>query len=157
MFSAAGCARVRTYIQSGNVVFEASAKIAGALPGVVERAIATGFGLRVPVLLRTAEELGAVVRENPFLAKSAEPEGLHVAFLSAEPTAARVAALDHGRSLPDEMAVLGREVYLRLPNGVARTKLTNAYLDSALAATSTVRNWRTVEKLAQMSSGDADA
>jgi uncharacterized protein (DUF1697 family) len=153
MFSAAGCGGVRTYIQSGNVVFEASAKVAGALPGAVGRAIEAGFGYRVPVILRTADELGAVVRSNPFLAKGGEPEVLHVAFLSAEPGPARVAALDHGRSPPDEMAVLGREVYLRLPNGAARTKLTNAYFDSTLAATSTVRNWRTVEKLAEMAKG----
>ena len=153
MFTAAGCAAVRTYIQSGNVVFEASPAVAGALPGEVGRAIEAGFGHRVPVILRTAEELGAVLRGNPFLAAGAVPDALHVAFLSAEPLPARVAALDPGRSPPDELVVRGREIYLRLPNGVARTRLTNAYLDATLAATTTVRSWRTVEKLVELASG----
>jgi uncharacterized protein (DUF1697 family) len=153
MFSAAGGAAVRTYIQSGNVVFEASTAAAGALPGKVERAIEAGFGYRVPVILRSAEDLGAVLRENPFLAGGADPGVLHVAFLSAEPLPARVAALDPARSPPDDFLVRGREIYLRCPNGYGNTKLTNAYFDAKLGATSTVRNWRTVEKLVDMAKG----
>jgi len=63
-----------------------------------------------------------------------------------------VAGLDPGRSPPDEFVVRGREIYLRFPGGVARSKLTNAYFDSKLATTSTVRNWRTVLKLLDLSS-----
>jgi uncharacterized protein (DUF1697 family) len=153
MFTAAGCSGVRTYIQSGNVVFEAPAAVAGAVSGEVGRAIEAGFGYRIPVILRTAEELGAVLRNNPFLAAGADPQTLHVTFLSAEPLPARVAALDPGRSPPDELVVQGREIYLRCPNGYGNTKLTNAYFDAKLAATTTVRNWQTVEKLAEMAKG----
>ncbi len=150
MFTAAGGHEVRTLIQSGNVVFEADAKAAGALPGKVGRAIEAGFGYRIPVIVRTAVELGAVLRGNPFLAGGADPEVLHVVFVSAEPLAARVAALDPHRSPPDELAVRGSEIYLKCPTGFARTRFTNAYLDATFAATTTVRNWRTVEKLAAM-------
>jgi len=61
-----------------------------------------------------------------------------------------VAALDPKRSPGDSFKVHGREIYLCLPNGVARTKLTNDYFDRALATTSTLRNWRTVMKLVEM-------
>jgi uncharacterized protein (DUF1697 family) len=75
---------------------------------------------------------------------------LHVAFLAATPGPSKIAALDPNRSPPDEFAVHGREIYLRLPNGVARTKLTNAHFDSKLGTTSTLRNWRTVVKLVDL-------
>jgi len=66
------------------------------------------------------------------------------------PAVRRVAGLDPERSPPDELAVRGREVYLRLPNGVARTRITNAWLDTELGTTSTLRNWRTVLALVGM-------
>jgi len=61
-----------------------------------------------------------------------------------------IALLEAKRSAPDEFVVKGREIYLRLPNGVARTKLTNDAFDRTLATTSTVRNWRTVQKLVEL-------
>ena len=156
MFIGAGCAGVQTYIQSGNVVFEAPAAIADAVPGRIERAIADRFGYRIPVVMRTAGDLAAVVQDNPFLAGGlaggADPATLHVVFLAGEPDAARLAALDPDRSPPDEMRARGRHLYLRCPEGFARTRITSAYLDATLATTTTVRNWRTVEKLAALAS-----
>jgi uncharacterized protein (DUF1697 family) len=151
MFSSAGCAGVETYIQSGNVVFDAPKAIAEAVPGQVERAIAERFGYRIPVVVRTAGELATITRANPFLTEGADPAVLHVVFLAGAPAASRVAALDPQRSPPDELVVRGREIYLRCPNGIARTRITNAYLDATLATTTTLRNWRTVEKLAELS------
>lgn len=150
MFEAAGCREVRTYIQSGNVVFRASKAVASRARRSVEAAIAKRLGKDVPVILRTVAEMREAVRENPFATPNTDAKSLHVAFLAARPSASRVKALDTDRSPPDELAVHGSEVYLRLPNGVARTKLTNAYLDGRLATTSTVRNWRTVQKLLEM-------
>jgi uncharacterized protein (DUF1697 family) len=147
MFVAAGCADVETYIQSGNVVCRARPAVAKKLPAAVATAILKRSGYRVPVVLRTADELRDVARGNPFLTAGGDPDTLHVAFLAGTPKAGGVAALDPRRSPPDEFVVRGREIYLRLPNGVARSKLTNAYFDKALATTSTVRNWRTVLKL----------
>ncbi len=147
VFAAEGCAEVRTYIQSGNVLFLAPAARAGGLAGAVEGAIAARFGFRVPVVIRTASDLARVARGNPFLAAGADPATLHVAFLAGPPAPARVAALDPRRSPPDAFAVRGREVYLHFPNGVARSRITNAWLDAALRTTSTVRNWRTVLEL----------
>jgi len=150
VFTSVGCADVQVYIQSGNVVFLATERLAPQVAAHVYEEIATKFGLHVPVVTRTALEFQRAARANPFLQKGADPATLHVAFLDEMPTASRVSALDPLRSPPDEFIARGREIYLRLPNGAGRTKLTNAYFDSKLAATSTVRNWKTVLKLVEM-------
>ncbi|MBK9031338.1 MAG: DUF1697 domain-containing protein [Myxococcales bacterium] len=146
-----GCTGVRTYIQSGNAVVDAGAALAKRLPAALAAAISSRLGLTVPVVVRTAAELAAVTRANPFLARGADPATLHVGFLADAPTAARIAALDHDRSPPDAFAVHGRELYLWLPNGAGKSKLTNAYFDRALATVVTVRNWNTVGKLIELS------
>jgi uncharacterized protein (DUF1697 family) len=152
MFADAGCGDVVTYIQSGNVVFRATEACAARVPSAIAKAIADDFGFRSPVVMRTAAEMRAVTRRNPFLraGASAEFDPLHVMFLADRPTPARVALLDPRRSPPDEFQVVGREIYLRCPNGAGRTKLSNAYFDAKLATTGTMRNWRTVLALAEM-------
>ena len=112
-----GCADVRTYIQSGNAVVGAGAALAKRLPTAVAAAIAARLGLTVPVIVRTAVELAAAARANPFLARGADPKTLHVGFLAHAPSAAAIAALDPARSPPDAFEVRGRELYLCLPNG----------------------------------------
>jgi len=150
MFTEAGCTDVRTYIQSGNVVFSVAPKSAKRVPDLVSRRIADRFGYRIPVVLRTADEFRQVATSNPFLKSHTNVDSLHVGFLADLPAPRDVAALDPNRSPGDSFKVRGREVYLCLPNGMARTKLTNAYFDSKLATTSTFRNWRTLLKLLEM-------
>ena len=150
VLGAAGATEVRTYIQSGNAVFSASPGVVKALAQRVEKLIAERFSLRVPVVVRSAGDLAKVVSGNPFLKAGAAPETLHVCFLADAPDRGCVSALDPRRSPGDAFSVCEREVYLHLPNGVARTKLTNAHLDSKLGTTGTLRNWRTVLKLCEM-------
>jgi uncharacterized protein (DUF1697 family) len=150
MFVAAGCADVQTYIQSGNVLFEANRSLAARLPDLIAARIAESFGYRTPVILRTADQLAEVVSSNPFIAAGADPDALHVLFLADAPARVRIDSLDGHRSPPDTFLVRDREIYLNCPNGVARTKLTNAYFDTKLATVSTGRNWRTVTKLLEL-------
>lgn len=151
LFREAGCEDVRTYIQSGNVLFRAGATPADAIPSLISASIEDRFGYRVPVVRRTAAELRATVEANPFA--GAEADRLLVLFLADSPDPERVEALDPNRSPGDEFAVVGREVFLHCPNGFARSKLTNSYFDSALSTTSTGRNWRTVGKLLELATG----
>ena len=153
LFADAGCSDVCTYIQSGNVLFNAPRSIVKELPGRITKKIEETVGYRIPVVLRTAEELGEAIRRNPFLAVGAPEKNLHVYFLAKLPEASDVAALDENRSLPDTFIVRGREVYVQLPNGMARTKLTNAYFDSRLSTVSTARNWNTVIQLYELMKG----
>ena len=148
-FTAAGCTGVRTYIQSGNVVFEAALDLAGRVPEVVTRAISQRFGISTAVVVRSGSELQQVAASSPF-DTSGDPRFLQVAFLEDTPDAEAVARLDPERSPPDVFAVRGRNVYLHYPNGTARSKLTNEYLARQLQTASTMRNWRTVLALLEM-------
>jgi uncharacterized protein (DUF1697 family) len=150
IFAKADCAEVRTYIQSGNVLFRATRNIAKSLAPHITEQIAKRFGCHIPIVLRTAEQFAAAVRNNPF--PEVPEEKLYVYFLAGIPDAARTAQLDPDRSKPDAFIVHGREIYLHLPNGIGRSKLTNAYFDSKLATTSTARNWRTTLKLLELMS-----
>ncbi len=150
MFVNAGCGDVMTYIQSGNVVFSAADKVVTELREVITKQIQLRFGLRVPVVLRTAAEIDAVIQGNPFIKAGVGEEILHVCFLADQPGKDLISGLDAGRSAPDAFTVVGREIYMQLVNGMSRTKLTNAYFDSKLKTVSTMRNWRTVLQLAEM-------
>ncbi len=150
IFGKAGCEDVRTYIQSGNVIFTAAPALAASIAERIAVQIFKVFGYRTPVVLRSGQQLREVIAANPFLKAKVPEEFLHVMFLADEPGAHLVAGLDPERSPGDFFQVLGKDVYLHLPNGVARSKLTNAYFDSKLKTTGTQRNWRTVCKLAAM-------
>ncbi len=150
VFVAAGCGGVRTYIQSGNVVFEAAARTASGLATAISARLEQDFALRSPVVLRTASELAEVARGNPFLSRGQSEDIAHVMFLADLPDPAAARALDPKRSPPDAFEIVGRDVYLSCPNGIAKTKLTNAYFDSKLKTVSTGRNWRTVMALLAM-------
>jgi uncharacterized protein (DUF1697 family) len=102
------------------------------------------------VIIRTSEQLLKTIRGNPFLKAGADEKTLHVYFLADSPNARGIAGLDPARSAPDAFHVRGQEIYLHLPNGMARTKLTNAYFDSKLSTICTARNWGTVLKLSEM-------
>jgi uncharacterized protein (DUF1697 family) len=145
LFQKAGCTEVQTFIQSGNVLFNAPTKIARQIPIVVPAEIEQRFGHRPPFVIRTAEQFAGVLENNPF--PGVDEDRIYVMFLAGVPEASRVKTLDPARSAPDTFVVRGAEIYLNLPNGAGETKLTNAYFDSKLATTSTFRNWRTVTKL----------
>lgn len=147
LFAGAGCDNVETYIQSGNVIFDASREVAANVSETMSHAIEHEYGYHIPVIVRTAAQMANVVDSNPWIPVGVPEAMLHVYFLETKPERDRVSALDPERSPGDTFAVLGQEVYLNLANGMARTKLTNAYFDSALQTMTTGRNWRTVTKL----------
>jgi uncharacterized protein (DUF1697 family) len=149
MFADAGCTEVRTYIQSGNVIFNKAGSAVG-IADTIAANIEKRFGFRIPVILRTAEQLRKTIRDNPYLAAEVDAKALHVYFLAASPNARAIAGLDPARSQTDAFQVRGQEIYLHLPNGMGRSKLTNAYFDSKLSTTCTARNWATVLKLSEM-------
>jgi uncharacterized protein (DUF1697 family) len=144
MFVAEGCTQVRTYIQSGNVVYRATAAIAKRIPARIAERIAEQFGLKVPVVQRTKEELRTAATSNPYLLSGMPENEVHLLFLADLPEPERVQALDPLRSPGDRYQVVARDIYLHLTTGAADTKLTNQYFDSRLKTISTGRNWRTV-------------
>ncbi len=137
-FEAAGATNVATYIQSGNVIFSATRSLTAAkLAALLE----TTAGFAVPVVLRTAAELAALIAANPY----PKSESVHCAFLPAAPTKPQLAkldAFDAAPYLPARYAINNHELYLDLPEGIGRDKLANTVL--RVFPDATVRNWRTV-------------
>ncbi|MCC6438474.1 MAG: DUF1697 domain-containing protein [Acidimicrobiales bacterium] len=139
----AGYGGVATYIQSGNVALDADAG-EEELTAAVEAVIAERFGLAVPVVARRHAELAAIVAANPFPHRVDEPSRLGVGFArSALPSAFTAVT-----GSVDEVAVLGREVFIYCPNGFGRAKL--PAFDRQAGVPVTVRNWNTVLKLLSM-------
>jgi len=150
IFVDTGCTDVATYIQSGNVVFRAPDDLAARIPGLISDSIAERLDLRVPVVTRSAAEFDQVIAGNPYLGIETDFTKLHVAFLADRPTQAALGSLDPDRSPGDTYEVRGGEIYVHLPNGAAKSKLSNTYFDAKLGTTSTARNWRTVLKLHEL-------
>lgn len=152
LFVDRGHAAVRTYIQSGNVVFVSRRADQAALAGEMESALAEELGVRSPVVLRTAGDLKRIAAGHPFAAEEPEPATLHVTFLGATVEGARLAELDPPAAAGERWSVVGREVYLQCPAGYGRTKLNNGYFERRLGVPATTRNWNTVLKLRDLSS-----
>jgi uncharacterized protein (DUF1697 family) len=150
-FEALDFEQVKTYIQSGNVVFKAGKLSPAALSRRIEERILSDFGFSASVISRTAEEMAGTIENNPFLNQSGiDPEKLHVAFLSEAPAPSALHKLAKLTLKPDQSRCLGREVYLYFPNGVSGSSLWKHPLDGVLSVVTTTRNWKTVNSLDQM-------
>lgn len=151
-FAALGFGDVKTYIQSGNVVFQTAKNISPAsLEKKIAGKIVEDFGFAVPVSVRTAKELAAVLNGNPWLSVAGIDQArLHVTFLSGPAPAKAEAMLQSLAAKPERFAVRGREIYLYCPSGYGETKLSNSAIEKNLSLTATTRNWKTVNALFAM-------
>lgn len=141
----------RTYVQSGNVVFSSDRTDVEALARELAERIDADLGVSPAVVLRTAGEFTEVVAANPYAATAAEaPTTVHVAFLSAEPDDPEVFAFPAEEYAPEELAVGDRVLYLHLPGGLGRSRLAVELGRRRSDVEVTIRNWRTVTKLAAM-------
>jgi uncharacterized protein (DUF1697 family) len=147
--SAAGAKNVRSYIQSGNAVFTSGRPVPVLVKDLRGR-LQDALGSTVPVLVRTKEELEAVIDANPFLRPGVDPKTLHVTFLGAVPEQAAVTAAGATPAGVDEFQVIGREVFLLCPGGYGNTKLTNTFFEKKLGSEATTRNWKTVNALVEL-------
>ncbi|UOY00466.1 DUF1697 domain-containing protein [Blastococcus sp. PRF04-17] len=140
---------VRTHLRSGNVVLRSPLEEA-ELAEDLSTAIEAEFGFAVPVVVRTGDQIAAVVAGDPFATVATDPARYLVTFLPEAPDPARVDALPR----PDtgDFLVRGRELYLWLPDGIAGTELASWKWDDLLGRPGTARNWRTVTRLAELGS-----
>ena len=144
---------VTTYIQSGNVVFTSPSADPAAVGEAIEEGMAGELGVDASALVRSRDELAAVVEANPFLGAGADPRTLYVTFFASQPDAGRLAEIEPAAFEPDRFHLAGREVYLHCPNGYGRTKLNNAFWGRRGGVAATTRNWNTVTKLLELAGG----
>ena len=138
----AGYGDVRTYIASGNVLLDGPTG-KKRLASDLERLVLDSFGVTTAVILRKPRELAATVEAHPFRRTS----DTHVAFLARRPEKGAAARLE---AFAADAALVGAELYLRLPHGVHGARLSNARIESLLGVPATLRNWRTVVALAEL-------
>jgi uncharacterized protein (DUF1697 family) len=139
---------VSTYLQSGNVVFTPSSKAPQNLADSLAAAILEATGHDVRVVVRTGVELREVVDANPY--RVDDPTRVVVAFLEEPVDLDALGLGELGAYVPDELTLAGREIYVSVPNGQARSKLMERLRARRLVTTVTVRNWRTVCALAEL-------
>ncbi|MFT9498230.1 DUF1697 domain-containing protein [Anaerosolibacter sp.] len=150
-FEGMGLLGVKTYIQSGNVLFK-SGEEAEILKKKIENAIEEQFRFSTTVILRTSEELEKIILDCPFSQEEileaesmSETESLYVALLTNTPSKEKIEHLNAYSSDSDEYRIVGREVFLLLRKGIRNSKLANNLQKLEIPAT--VRNWRTINKL----------
>ena len=144
-----GCAPVRTYIRSGNVVFRARKALPETWSRKIEQVIERDFGFPALVITRTQEEFEALVRANPF-GKEMDAARLHVCFLAQAPLPEVRKEMLTLTTPPDQVHCGKRELYFHLPNGFAKSSLLHNPLERRLLKAATTRNWRTVNALLAM-------
>jgi uncharacterized protein (DUF1697 family) len=144
-----GSQNVKTYIQSGNAVFQNKEENASLLSNKIRAAIKEGHGFEPRVLLLTPEELERAIESNPFPEAESEPKTLHLQFLASMPKNPDLGALESIKSDREQFALRDKVFYLHAPDGIGRSKLA-ANTEKLLGVANTSRNWRTVCKVMTM-------
>jgi len=152
VYESLGLADVRTLLQSGNVLFRSGLTDRDALVKRIVQEIERQLGVEVEVVLRTLAEVTNIVQRGPVLSPDADKDKLLVMFLASVPPAAAQDALrkwHKSKELKEMLEIRGPEIYLYYPEGVGRSKLTSAVIESKLDTAGTARNWNTLLKLVE--------
>jgi len=150
LYGSLGLRYPQTYVQSGNVVFQAEAKDLAPLAKRIEDAIERKFGFRPGVILRSTADLRDVIARNPFAkGRGIDASKLLVTFLAAVPSPEAREEVLRIKAGPEEVRIDGRELYVYFPDGIGRSKVWPA-IEKALKRSGTGRNWNTVTKLLEI-------
>jgi uncharacterized protein (DUF1697 family) len=150
-FEGLGFGNVRTYVQSGNLVFETGTNSAATITRRIEERILNDFGFAVRVFLIKAKELNEIAKENPFVNDGTiDQSKLHVTFLSDRAPTTAVKSLAALAVKPERFQISGQAIYLYCPNDYGRSKLANNAIERKLGVEATTRNWKTVKALLSM-------
>jgi uncharacterized protein (DUF1697 family) len=149
-----GFTSVRTYLQSGNIIFECAEQDQQKLNKRIEAHIELTCGYSVQVFIRQVDELQHILAGNPFInIRNEDPGKLHVTFLYQSPSETMLSKLTTPDRTTDEFAPGEMAFYLYCPNGYGKTKLSNNYFERKLCMPVTTRNWNTVNALYKMAVG----
>lgn len=149
VFGALGFENVKTYIQSGNVVFETAETDDRKLAARIETAVEKEF-FKTPVMVRSMDALRDAVENNPFAGEEFEDRLFHIVFLSEKLSDEKAAMLLSNNKETEKFAVRRREVYCLLREGVADSMLGKKYIDNKLKTPATARSWRTINKILEL-------
>jgi uncharacterized protein (DUF1697 family) len=147
----AGFAEIRTYVQSGNIVADSSHRKPETVAVAVHGVVLTTFGVKAPVVVRTPDQMRAVVAWCPFAEEAKQrPTAVHVLHLTAVPDPGRAAAALDTDWGPDQLVIDGTEAAICYAETMHDSRLQHATLLKRLGVDGTARNWRTVEAITQL-------
>jgi len=149
-FEALGFQRVVSYINSGNIAFDAKKASEPNLVRKIEVAVEKLIDKPVQVMVREQSDIARVIANNPFDGRYQSHKEMHVLFLKSELSVEQISWLTEATPSGEHFQVSGREIYCHLPMGVADSYLGRGQFEKKIKAAVTARNWRTVEKLAQL-------
>ena len=142
---------VVTYIRSGNVVFTSDDADLAQLPRQIEDGFSKKFGFHVKVMVRTSAELRESIANNPFQNQPMkESKWVVVLFLATRPESTALEDLQKTYGGPEELCLIGQELYIYYTNGIGRSKLTGTLIEKKLKTSGTGRNWNTILQLQKM-------
>ena len=147
-----GLQQVKTYIQSGNVVFQSEREDKATLATEIGAAIGVSHGFTPAILLLESAELQAAMIANPFPEGEADPKSLHFFFMDAVPQELDLDGLEALRVDSERFALIDKVFYLHAPDGIGRSKLAEKF-GRGWKVNITARNWRTVCKVMEMAEG----
>lgn len=150
VFEALAFENVVTYINSGNLAFDARKVAEKTLVAKIEKAIEKKFEKKIPVMVREQAAISDVLKNNPFEGEFESHKEMHVLFMPDEMPADKTEQLLTHQTADERFAVKGREIYCHLRLGVADSLLGKGFIDKKLKVSVTGRNWRTVQKLAEL-------
>ncbi len=151
-----GCVDVRTYIQSGNVVFSSASSDVARLEKQLAAAVSGSHGFEPRVLVLTPDAFERAVAANPFPEAIENPRSLHLFFLASLPERPDLKSIEALRAKTERFALKGRVFYLHTPDGFGDSKLA-ARAERLLTVEATARNWRTITMLLEMVKSAAGA
>ncbi|MDX1474231.1 MAG: DUF1697 domain-containing protein [Reinekea sp.] len=143
-----GFKRIKTYIQSGNVVFDSPIKNNTSIEQTIQTAIHNTFQLNPDVIVVSKTELDIVVSHNPYPTDSGT--SLHVYFLKTPAASPDFMRLEQLKKVSEDYTLTDNVLYLHAPEGIGRSKLAAA-IESSLGVSCTARNWNTLSKLQALS------
>lgn len=149
-FESAGFSNIRSFIQTGNVLFDSEETNESVLQSNIEKIIYSNLGYRVTVLIRMIHDVKKVIKNNPFDNLShTEKQNLYVTFLSHLPAPALKGALGVYSNDAEYARVVNKEVYVYSPN-YGMTCFSNNFIERKLGVTATTRNWAVITRLPEL-------
>lgn len=151
LYSQLGLTDVKTYIQSGNVIFNSKENNIPLLEQQIKDKIQTDFGYDVKITIKKANLIYQITAKNPYLNQRKEDiKFLHVTFLSDIPDASLVEAIKDLDYKSDEFSLRDDLIFVFTPGGYGKTKLSNNFFERKLKVAATTRNWKTILKLKEL-------
>ena len=151
LYSDLGYSNIKTYIQSGNIIFQTVNTLPTYLEKIISEKIKEMFGLNINVFVFETDEYKRIIDNNPFISEQTKDIACqYISFLSSEPLVENLEKIRQKLSTNEELIIHGKTLYLYYPNGYSNSKINNNIIETKLNVISSTRNWRTCIKLLEI-------